>query len=559
MISSDHTLKRSATLRQQFTILIGIFALGFIVFGLLSFRVVNTVKVNGGLYKDIIRGKDLVADILPPPEYIIESYLVAEQAYHASTTKGTGESVTALIARLEDLHKQYESRHAYWSKEPLSSNIAKTLLDDSYRPAQEFFNIADNTYIPALRSGDTAAAAAALDKMSVAYETHRRAIDKVVELANASNTKAEEDGRSIIHRNYAILGVVLAISMLVAVVFAAMFARRLLAALGGEPDYAVHIARNVAQGNLTEQIKIGETDDSSVLAAMKNMQESLRGTVSEVRSVSLNLTSTAGQVEKDGNQTRQLVQANLVSTEQIASAINEMATTIQEVARNAADASEAANNADSASSRGSDVVTRTISSIEGLAEEVNRVTETVKALALGSANIATVLEVIQNVAEQTNLLALNAAIEAARAGEQGRGFAVVADEVRTLASRTQESTQEIETIINSLKSSAAAATAAIEAGQQRSKETLENASLATDAIKEIRTAVSHISDMNASIASAAEEQSTVAEDINRNITDIATAVNQISDTANATAKSAEELAQFSQHLESKIEQFRLND
>jgi methyl-accepting chemotaxis protein len=550
---------RSATLGQRFAILIGIFALGFIIFGVLSFRIVDTVKINGALYNEIVQDKDLVADILPPPEYIIEPYLVAQEAYRAGVAhKGNG-TIAPLIARFEALHKQYESRHTYWTQQTLPPKIAQVLLTDSYAPAQQFFQIANDAFFPALRSGDTTAASAALDRMAAAYETHRKAIDEVVNMANTTSTAAEQHGRNLIRQSYLILAGVLAASMLFAVVFAIFFARRLLASLGGEPDYAVSIASNIAKGDLTERIKTRKGDSSSVLAAMKSMQDSLQGTVSGVRTVSQQLTSTSRDVANHGGETQNLVQANLVRTEQIASAINEMAATVQEVARNAAEAAEAANQADNASNRGSDVMAQTIASIEALASEVNRVAETVNALARGSASIATVLEVIQGVAEQTNLLALNAAIEAARAGEQGRGFAVVASEVRSLASRTQESTQEIEKIIGSLNSSASAATNAIEGGQKRSEEMLQKASLARDALTEIREAVTRISDMNANIASAAEEQTTVADDINHNITDIATAVNQTAGTAKATAQAAEELSGYSQQLESRIEQFRLND
>ncbi|MEJ2344021.1 MAG: methyl-accepting chemotaxis protein [Gammaproteobacteria bacterium] len=558
MASDRHSrVRSSATLGQRFAVLIGIFALGFVIFGVLSFRTVNTVKVNGELYNNIVRDKDLVADILPPPEYIIEPYLVAQQAYRAAAAKKGSDTINALIARLETLHKEYEARHAYWIKEPLPKRMAQVFLADSYAPAQRFFRVADDAFIPALRSGDTAAASAALDTMSAAYEAHRRAIDEVVKLANAGETAAEQDGRNMIRRSYVMLAVVLAASVLFAIIFAVVFARRLVAALGGEPDYAADIARNVAKGDLTEQIKVRKGDESSVLAAMKSMQDSLQETVSGVRSVSVDLTATSGEVAQYGSETQQLVQDNLVRTEQIASAINEMAATVQDVARNAAEAADGASQADNASKRGAEVVAHTITSIEALAQEVNRVAETVGTLAQGSANISTVLEVIQGVAEQTNLLALNAAIEAARAGDQGRGFAVVASEVRSLASRTQESTREIEGLIASLNSGAAAATAAIEGGQQRSQEMLQKAALARDALHEIQGAVTHISDMNASIASATEEQAAVAEEISHNITDIATGVGQITDTAMATAKSADKLSEFSRQLESRIEQFRL--
>ncbi|WP_371921719.1 MULTISPECIES: methyl-accepting chemotaxis protein [Pseudomonas] len=207
-------------------------------------------------------------------------------------------------------------------------------------------------------------------------------------------------------------------------------------------------------------------------------------------------------------------------TDQVATAMHEMSATAQEVARHAADAARAADDADSSAQQGERVMQATIQSITGMRGEIDSTAEVIRRLENDSGRISKVLEVIRGIAEQTNLLALNAAIEAARAGEQGRGFAVVADEVRTLAQRTAESTAEIHQIIDTVQTGAVNAVRAIESGQSRSEQSVTQVTEAGAMLQRITGAVEAIRDMNRQIATAAEEQTSVAEDISRNLTEI---------------------------------------
>ncbi|MES9848328.1 MAG: methyl-accepting chemotaxis protein, partial [Candidatus Thiodiazotropha sp.] len=207
-------------------------------------------------------------------------------------------------------------------------------------------------------------------------------------------------------------------------------------------------------------------------------------------------------------------------TTQVATAMTEMSATVHEVAQNTTQTAEAARQADQQANSGRDVVNAVTSSIDSLASEVGRAVETVQHVEQDSERIGSVLDVIRGIADQTNLLALNAAIEAARAGEQGRGFAVVADEVRTLAKRTQDSTEEIQEMIESLQTGVRETVTVMETSQQQAAESVDQAGRAHEALEEITRVVDTISQMSSQIATAAEEQSAVAEDINRNIVDI---------------------------------------
>jgi methyl-accepting chemotaxis protein len=244
-------------------------------------------------------------------------------------------------------------------------------------------------------------------------------------------------------------------------------------------------------------------------------------------------------------------------TSQVVTAMNEMTATVQEVARHATEAAAAASNADHASVDGKKVVLSTMNAIEALSSEVHSAANVISQLEKDSENIGTVLDVIKGIAEQTNLLALNAAIEAARAGEQGRGFAVVADEVRTLASRTQQSTQEIQTMIENLQVGAQSAVKVMDESRAKAEDSVSQAAKAGGSLEEITHSVSQINDMNTQIATAAEEQSAVAEEINRNIVNISEIVDRTADGANQTSIASEELASLAAQLQQLVNQFKV--
>jgi methyl-accepting chemotaxis protein len=243
--------------------------------------------------------------------------------------------------------------------------------------------------------------------------------------------------------------------------------------------------------------------------------------------------------------------------EQVATAMNEMTATVQEVANHAQQAADSANEADQEAGHGSEVVYETIQSIDSLATEVEHAAGVIRKVESDSVQIGTVLDVIRSIAEQTNLLALNAAIEAARAGEQGRGFAVVADEVRTLASRTQQSTQEIQDMIEQLQTGAREAVTAMSNSQDKAQVTVEHAKSAGQTLEEITRKVATISQMNLQIATAAEQQSSVSEEINQNVVEISRVAEESAGGAKTTAAASGELSELAQQLQGLIAQFRV--
>ena len=321
---------------------------------------------------------------------------------------------------------------------------------------------------------------------------------------------------------------------------------------------AVALATRVADGDLQETVTSQRGDElGQLLTALGAMVASLRELVRHINSSATNIASSAEELSTVTAETSQGVTEQRDQTDQVATAMNEMVATVNDVARSAEDAFGAANTANQKAAAGESAVEETLSYVNELNVQAEQTAELLRGLQKDSENIATVLDVIKSVAEQTNLLALNAAIEAARAGEQGRGFAVVADEVRSLAQRTQSSASEIETLISNLVNSTEQSVSTMERGTVLAGQTLESAQSTGATIRDIAEAVGHISQFNSQIATAAEQQTSVAEDINRNITQIRDVSDQSATASEQISSSSQELARLGEDLSGQVARFRL--
>jgi len=311
-------------------------------------------------------------------------------------------------------------------------------------------------------------------------------------------------------------------------------------------------------GDLTQRLDIpGKHEIAQLANAFNQFSEKVRGIVTQVSSSTTELASASEDMMRFTSESEANVFRQRAEIDQLATAMNEMAATVQEVARNAVEAATSAQATDAEANAGRQVVANTVVAINGLASEVEDAAGVIKRLELASENIGSVLDVIRDIAEQTNLLALNAAIEAARAGEQGRGFAVVADEVRTLASRTQKSTEEIQSMIEGLQADSRNAVSAMEQGQSQAGNSVEQADKAGASLEQITMMISGISDMNTQIASAAEEQSAVTEEINKNIVNINEMAEHTSSGAKQAAESGGRITELATELRGVVNQFKV--
>ena len=280
---------------------------------------------------------------------------------------------------------------------------------------------------------------------------------------------------------------------------------------------AIAVAQRIAGNDLTQELRIKERDEpGQLLASLKHMQDSLRQTLQHIAQSSDQLASAAEELHAVTEDTNRGLHQQSAEIEQAATAVNEMTAAVEEVASNAVNTAQASEDADSTTRQGREKVEQALGSLQQLVGDVSTTSGQIAELAHRANEINRVLEVIGEIAEQTNLLALNAAIEAARAGEAGRGFAVVADEVRALAHRTQQSTGEIEQMISGIRSGTAHAVDAMRASESRANSTLEIAQAAGHALTVISQSMSTINDRNLVIASASEQQAQVAREVDRN-------------------------------------------
>lgn len=458
-----------------------------------------------------------------------------------------------------------------------STALAQTLLDDLAQMQQRYeglissteerahyddFKRYESTYLATraqlaehLRSNDRAAAMTLLytslnpqaDAMTKALNeliTHNR--EGASDAAKAANAVYTQATRGTL--------LVMALSAIATVILAALLTRSIVKPLAD----AVQVADSVASGNLTLNIDTqGNDEPAKLLQALKSMQGNLRGTIEQIADASNQLASAAEQLSAVTDGTARNLHQQSLEIDQAATAVTEMSSAVDEVARNAASASESSSESGRIARQGSERITQTLSSINQLAADVDSTSSNFGQLAGKIRGISQVLDVIRSIAEQTNLLALNAAIEAARAGEAGRGFAVVADEVRALAHKTGQSTREIETMISTVQGDTEQAVRAMESSNGLAKQTLDIAEGAGVALDQIIQSIAEIGDRNLVIASATEQQAHVAREVDRNLINIRDLSLQNSAGSEQTSTASRALSSLAANMQGMVARFQV--
>lgn len=373
-----------------------------------------------------------------------------------------------------------------------------------------------------------------------------------------AHTIQEKQLNGEIKLNSFIRNLILVALFLLAIVIALalVFVKRLHEVIGGEPYEIESVVKKISSGDFTTTSN-NTSNPTGIYGAVQQMVNKLKAIIYDINDASSTLNTSAETMINSAHSVKEDSQAQMEQLELTATAMNQMTFTAEEVARNALEASNSTQKANENAKQGNEIVASMNESITSLASGMQEVEQVLTELEDKTIGIGSILDVIRGISEQTNLLALNAAIEAARAGEQGRGFAVVADEVRHLATRTQQSTDEIQLMITQLQNSAKQSVSLMGTNMQGAQSTYEKSATARKALEDIRESISFIENMNTQIATAAEEQTNVATDINKSIVSIRDLANKTAASSDGTLENANELSTISHELQQAVKAFKL--
>lgn len=458
-----------------------------------------------------------------------------------------------ILTQIQQVEESYQQKFAAL-QQITQDTQAKVLLKD-LEQAKQNYNLHVQSFIEQAKANDISAAnETRRTHLNAAADDILKAFAAFVDYQNQAAQDSIQQNNE--HLSFAIQSISAAIVLtLIAIAVLAYFFSKSLT----EPlHYAVARAQQIAQGTLNQRIADdGKDEASEMVQALGQMQDGLRETVSTISLAAEQLATTAEELNGVTNDSSRTVQEQSNQLEMAATAVNELTAAIDEVANSASTASNVSQEVNSKAQIGQNKLNSAISSIDKLVTEIGQTTTGINTLAQNIGSISSVIDVIRAIAEQTNLLALNAAIEAARAGEQGRGFAVVADEVRSLAGRTQESTKEIERMISSVQSDTEHTVRQMENSNQWAQSTIVEARELGDALAEVTRLIEQINAQNLNIASAAEEQATVAREVDKNLVSIRDLSHQTATGATQTNASSQELARLAEELNGLLQRFRL--
>jgi methyl-accepting chemotaxis protein len=497
-------------------------------------------------------GKDVVADILPPPLYLLEAEMTVLLLQSAKP-----EEAQFLLAKLESLKKDYDDRINYWDKQALDPAVKTALLGEQKRTADNFWKLVLGDYVAAIKHADAVLTRQLSDDIYKTYIIHRNSVDATVKIAEKF---ADDTLNSLQNTSVRVRWLVLILAgggMLLTAIAISLVVREIMRRLGGEPLDMQAAAHRIADGDLTVQLRVESGDKVSLIAAIAHMQNSLRSTIIQSRLTADQVTNAARSLAANSKQVSQSSSDQSDAAASMAASIEQVSMTINQVSESASRAQKLAQETDNLSSEGKNLVQVTIGEINKIADTVRSSSNNVKTLGDNSNQISNIANVIKDIADQTNLLALNAAIEAARAGEQGRGFAVVADEVRKLAEKTAMSTQEITSMIGRIHEGTINAVKGMELGQLQIEEGVKRAAKTGDSMSAIQSGAHEVLTSIDDITNALREQSSASEHIAQSVEKIAHMSEENSSAVKEVYLAANQLEQLAAAMKSSVGQFRV--
>lgn len=536
----------------------------FILFALLSFWVINQVRVNGPIFNTLKEYQDLTKDTSPPPMYPLDAFASYNEAYVASTNFNNLKRDKALENAAKN-EADFKARSEYWRKN-LTNPKLQGSLEAVIKAGENFFQVANARYIPALPLG-TVAASAPLSDLTAAFEVTKQT-------GNAFTADIQKENESLIQSQTSFIKLVLLGLLLLGLVLLLLmyfYGRKQtvqsvaltnqLAQEGQDNQEAVlqllDEMGDLADGDLTVKAQVRDNITGAIADSINYTIDSLRDLVVEINRATEQVTSATSVAQGTSEQLLTAAETQATQITQTTEAVTDMTRSILQVSSNAAQASQVAQRSLQAANQGSQAVQNTISGMNEIRTQIQETSKRIKRLGESSQEISEIVELISDITEQTNILALNAAIQAASAGEAGRGFTVVAEEVQRLAERSSEATKQISAIVKTIQTDTHGAVAAMEKSTEGVVEGARVADAAGQALTEIETVTTSLARLIQSISAATNAQTDSATTVSKNMQMIQEITTQTTQGTKLTAESVGQLTALAEELRDSVAGFKL--
>jgi twitching motility protein PilJ len=551
----------SGNLRQIYIPIIGL-----LLFTVLAFYALQQVRVNGPMFNHIMANEDLRADMLPPPLFVVEPYAHASEMYLALVA-GDAKRVQERITEFEKYKKEFDTSVTKWDA---TNRVPQELLGKYKSLAisgKNFFNIYQTQFLPAIQSGSAATAITALNELEKAYVVNDNLTGTLAVALKNESTKTLDNTNALL-RNFLIGLALLAAGIIAAIYFFGVRQAKTI-------DSAVMMLENdgqanqmavlnlldemgdLADGDLTVRAEVRENITGAIADSINYTIDSLRDLVTGINRASEQVNTATGQAQATSDKLLSAAEKQSTQITETTDAVTNMTRSILQVSSNASQASQVAQRSLQAATLGSQAVQNTIAGMNGIREQIQETSKRIKRLGESSQEIGEIVELISDITEQTNILALNAAIQAASAGEAGRGFTVVAEEVQRLAERSSEATKQIGAIVKTIQTDTNSAVAAMERSTEGVVEGARLSDAAGKALTEIETVSNSLARLIQSISTATEAQTEVASTVTRNMQQIQEITSQTTQGTKLTAESVGQLTKLAEELRDSVAGFKL--
>ena len=538
--------------------------IGMLIFIALAFYVISQVRVNGPVYDKIKASQDLRADILPPPLYAVDAYAAANEAFVA-TSASDYEKRDKKLAEVAALEVDYKNRVAFWKITEQGSEMQGAFAA-VVKSNENFYRIYNKDYLPAIKLGAIAAAKPLADLAS-AYEVNKQAVKALNTDLGKEIIKVNTSSNNLLNTILTLLALLGLLILFLIWYFGRRQAKTINSAVmmlendGQQNQMAVlnllDEMGDLADGDLTVRAEVRENITGAIADSINYTIDSLRGLVTGINRASQQVSTATGQAQATSVGLLSAAEKQSSQITETTEAVNNMTRSILQVSSNASQASQVAQRSLQAATQGSAAVQNTIAGMNGIREQIQETSKRIKRLGESSQEIGEIVELISDITEQTNILALNAAIQAASAGEAGRGFTVVAEEVQRLAVRSSEATKQIGAIVKTIQTDTNSAVAAMEKSTEGVVEGARLSDAAGKALTEIETVSNSLARLIQSISTATEAQTQVASTVTKNMQQIQEITSQTTEGTKQTAESVGQLTKLAEELRDSVAGFKL--